>query len=81
MSGPELLDLFQWPALVATLVAAWLVGFPSKARRNAGFWWFVASNILWVIWAWHVQAHALIFLQVGLFILNLRGARKSEPGA
>jgi hypothetical protein len=81
MPGPELLDLLQWPALVITLVAAWLVGFQSKAKRNSGFWWFVASNILWTIWAWHVAAYALIVLQVGLFILNLRGARKSETGA
>ena len=81
VAGPAVLDLLQWPAMFTTLVAAWLVGFQSKARRNTGFWWFLASNVLWAVWAWHVQAFALIVLQVGLFVLNVRGARKSEAGA
>jgi len=75
----EILSSLQWPAMIATLIAAWLVGSTSKSRRNAGFWWFGASNILWVAWGWHAHAYALIVLQVGLFALNLRGARKNEP--
>ena len=78
MSDP--IDLLQWPAMVATVVAAWLVASQSRRRRNWGFWWFLASNILWVVWAWHVQAWALIVLQVCLAALNLRGAKKTEPG-
>lgn len=76
----EALDWLQWPAMAATLVAAWLVGSRSKARRNVGFWCFIASNLLWAVWGWHDSAYALIALQFGLFFLNLRGARKTDPG-
>ena len=65
--------------MIATLVAAWLVGSTSKGRRNTGFWWFIASNLLWVAWGWYAHAYALIILQVGLFVFNVRGAKKSEP--
>lgn len=75
-----LLDALQWPAMVATLVAAWLVASQSKPKRNWGFWCFTMSNVLWIAWGWHDNAYALIALQVGLFALNLRGARKTEPG-
>ena len=64
--------------MAVTLIAAWLVASRAQARRAHGFWWFIASNILWVIWAWHVQAWALIALQVGLFAMNVRGAIKNE---
>ncbi len=64
--------------MAVTLVAAWLVASRSKARRAAGFWWFIASNVLWIAWGWHVQAWALIALQLGLFAMNLRGAVKNE---
>jgi len=74
-----LLDAMQWPAMIATLAAAWLVGSQSKNKRNWGFWCFIVSNVLWAIWGWHDQAYALIALQVGLFALNLRGAKKTEP--
>jgi hypothetical protein len=73
-----LLDALQWPAMVVTLVAAWLVGSQRKPRREAGFWLFILSNILWIAWAWHTRAWALIALQVGLFALNVRGAKKNE---
>ncbi len=75
----QALDGLQWPAMAATLVAAWLVGSQSKVRRNAGFWWFIASNVLWIVWGWHDRAYALIALQIGLFGLNVRGARKNDP--
>jgi hypothetical protein len=73
-----LLDAIQWPAMAVTLVAAWLVASRHKERREAGFWWFIASNVLWIVWAWHTKAWALIALQVGLFALNVRGAKKNE---
>jgi hypothetical protein len=72
------LDALQWPAMAVTLVAAWLVASRHKARRGAGFWWFIGSNVLWIVWAWHAHAWALIALQVGLFALNVRGALKNE---
>lgn len=73
-----LLDAVQWPAMAVTLVAAWLVASRSKGRREAGFWIFIASNVLWIVWAWHTRAWALIGLQVGLFIMNVRGAVKND---
>jgi hypothetical protein len=72
------LDAIQWPAMAVTLFAAWLVASRKKERRAHGFWWFIASNVLWIVWAWHVHAWALIALQVGLFAMNVRGAVKNE---
>ncbi len=71
----------QWPAMVATLGAAFLVGTRSARLRLWGFWIFVASNVLWVVWALPEAAWALIVLQVGLFVLNVRGAKQNEPEA
>ncbi|HWI83910.1 hypothetical protein [Ramlibacter sp.] len=72
------LDLLQWPAMLATVLAAWLVGSNAKARRNSGFWVFLASNVLWGLWGWHDGAHALIALQLALAALNIRGVSKTE---
>lgn len=72
------LGFIQWPAMVASIVAAWLVGSQMKRRRQAGFWWFMASNVLWITWGWHTQAWALITLQVALAFLNVRGAMKNN---
>ena len=78
MTTDALLDAVQWPAMAVTLFAAWLVASRAKSRRAAGFWWFILSNVLWVVWAWHVHAWALIAMQVGLFAMNVRGAVKNE---
>ncbi|HSQ03833.1 MAG TPA: hypothetical protein VLN59_07355, partial [Burkholderiales bacterium] len=67
------LDLVQWPAMVVTLVAAWLVASRSRRKRTAGFWVFLLSNILWITWAWHDGAYALIALQCFLAATNVRG--------
>lgn len=67
--------------MAVTLLAAWLVGSQTQRQRNWGFWFFIASNVLWTVWALHAKAWALIMLQFGLFALNLRGARKNEPPA
>ena len=73
------LSLLQWPAMVVTVVAAWLVASQSKKKRTIGFWAFIASNVLWIIWGWHDHAYALIALQVCLAALNIRGAVKNDP--
>ena len=75
----ELLNLLQWPGMIASVTAAWLVGSQSKRRRQHGFWWFLASNVLWVAWGWHAHAWALIVLQVALATLNIRGLKKNDP--
>lgn len=74
----DLLNLVQWPAMLVTLVASWLVASGSPQRRSAGFWLFLLSNALWVVWGWHTGALALIALQVGLAALNIRGAVKTD---
>jgi len=74
-----MIDILQWPAMLLTVVAAWLVASTSKGRRRVGFWIFLASNVLWTIWGWNSQAWALVVLQVSLALLNVRGAEKNEP--
>lgn len=75
----DFLDHLQWPAMVASVLAGWLVASQSKVRRQHGFWWFLGSNVLWVAWGWHDGAWALIVLQFALATLNIRGLRKNEP--
>lgn len=72
------LDHLQWPAMVATLLSAWLVAAQSKTWRRSGFWLFLVSNVLWIAWAWQAKAYALIVLQFGLAFLNMRGVAKNE---
>ena len=78
MNADAWLDAVQWPAMAVTLLAAWLVASRDKHRREIGFWIFIASNVMWIVWAWHTKAWALIALQVGLFALNVRGAVKND---
>ena len=73
----EMLNLIQWPAMATTLLSAWLVASESKHKRGLGFWIFILSNILWVMWGWHDGAMALIAMQIGLLLLNIRGAFKN----
>jgi hypothetical protein len=77
----EHLDLLQWPAMIVTVAAAWLVASQVKRRREVGFWIFLLSNVLWIVWGWHDRAYALIALQLALAALNIRGAYKNEPNA
>jgi len=72
-------DALQWPAMAVTLVAAWLVASKSRTRRRTGFWVFLASNALWIAWAIHSKAWALLVLQVGLAAMNVRGEKRNEP--
>ena len=74
----DFLNLIQWPAFAASVAAAYLVASDSKDRRNAGFWVFLLSNVLWGVWGAHTGAWALIALQVCLAALNVRGLSKTE---
>ncbi len=67
--------------MAVTIAAAWLVASESATRRNVGFWVFLASNVLWVVWGFIASAHALIVLQIALAAMNIRGALKSEKAA
>jgi hypothetical protein len=71
------LDAIQWPAMVVTAVAAWFVASQRKFKRNWGFWLFLLSNVLWIAWGLYDRAYALIFLQLCLALLNIRGAAKN----
>jgi hypothetical protein len=71
-------DFIQWPAMAVTVLAAWLVGSQRKFKRNWGFWLFLLSNVLWVVWGLHDGAYALIFLQACLAALNIRGTVKNS---
>lgn len=73
------MDLLQWPAMVVTIAAAWLVASRSTRRRSIGFWLFLLSNAMWIAWGWHSRAYALVVLQVGLAIMNIRGVNKNDP--
>ena len=75
----EYINYLQWPAMVATITAAWLIGSQSKRKRKFGFRFFLLSNALWITWAFHDNAYALIILQFALAALNIRGVRKNEP--
>jgi hypothetical protein len=72
------LDLLQWPAMVVTVVAAYLVASRMAYKRAIGFWCFLASNVLWVAWGVHDHAWALVGLQFFLAALNIRGVYKNE---
>ena len=73
-----LLDLAQWPAMLVTLIAAWFVASTQRRRRRIGFWLYLASNVLWVVWGLHTHAYALILLQLCLAAMNIRGERKTQ---
>lgn len=74
----ELIDLVQWPAMAVSLVAAWYVASNRQGQRNWGFWLFLLSNLLWIVWGVHSGAPALIALQVCLAALNIRGTMKAK---
>jgi hypothetical protein len=71
------MDLLQWPAMVASVMAAWLVASSREHRRKWGFWCFLFSNVLWLVWGWHDGAWALVVLQVALAAMNVRGVAKN----
>jgi len=74
----DTLGLIQWPAMLVTVLASWYIASTNKNRRKAGFWLFLLSNLLWLVWGWHVQAFALITLQLCLAVMNIRGAKKAD---
>jgi len=67
----------QWIAMGVTVGASWLVAASSENRRNAGFWVFLVSNALWIVWGWHDAAYALVTLQLALAAMNIRGVMKT----
>jgi len=76
-----LIDLLQWPAMAVTLCAAFLVGARHARRRTFGFYTFILSNLLWIVWGLHDEAWALIALQVGLCAMNVRAIVRNHKDA
>ena len=64
--------------MAITVVAAWMIGSQRKFKRNWGFWLFLLSNVLWIVWGVADGAYALIALQFALAALNIRGAVKNQ---
>ena len=77
----DLIEILQWPAMAVSVVAAWEVASARKRKRNWGFWLFLLSNALWIVWGLHSHAPAVVALQVCLAALNIRGAMKTKPKA
>jgi hypothetical protein len=76
-----LIDFLQWPAMLVTLGAAFLVGARHARRRTFGFYTFIVSNLLWIVWGVHDEAWALITLQAGLCAMNVRGIVRNHREA
>jgi hypothetical protein len=76
-----LIDLLQWPAMAVTLCAAFLVGARHARRRVFGFYTFILSNLLWIVWGVHDEAWALITLQLGLLAMNVRAIFRNHKEA
>jgi hypothetical protein len=64
--------------MLVTVVAAWFVASSSKQRRQTGFWLFLLSNVLWMVWGVHARAYALIVLQLCLVVMNIRGEQRNS---
>lgn len=75
----DYLNLVQWPVMVVTVAAAWLTASQQKRKRAWGFWSFLLSNVLWVVWGVHDTAYALVAMQIALAVMNIRGAYKNNP--
>lgn len=75
------LDLLQWPALIVTVIASWMVSVTQRDERKTGFYLFLLSNILWAAWGIFVDAYALILLQVCLAVANIHGVIKNRRSA
>jgi hypothetical protein len=71
-------DALQWPAMAVTVLASWFVASKRESLRAYGFWVFLFSNLLWIVWGWSSQAWAIVVLQVCLIVMNVRGAMKND---
>ena len=51
---------------------------PASFALKFGFLAVLYLFLLWVAWGWYAHAYALIVLQFGLAVLNIRGVAKNE---
>lgn len=81
MAREGVMNEIQWPAMILTVLAAWLVTYQTKRERQLGFWCFLGSNALWTVWGIAVGASAIVVLQMALGMINLWGAYKTSRPA
>ncbi len=74
----DMLNLLEWPAMAISLVAAYLLGSINPTKRIVAFVMLIIGNLMWIGWGWGNEAKALIALNVGLMVLNVRGVFKNE---
>ena len=72
------LDTLQWPALLVTIAAAWMVSTDARRKRLQGFYLFLVSNVLWIAWGLHDHAYAVVGLQLFLGVTNVHGIVKNS---
>lgn len=77
----EFFALLEWPAMAISLAAAYLLASQKPEKRIIAFWLLISGNAMWIAWGWGEDAWALIALNVGLMVLNVRGIFKNEHGA
>lgn len=70
-----MIDLLQWPAVVLSIIGAWLVGGSRPQQRLAGFLLFLASNVLWAAWGLGIAAWGVVITQAFFTWTSLRGIR------
>ena len=64
--------------MAVSLVAAYWMGSKKADKRIVAFLMLSAGNLMWIAWGWGEDAFALIALNVGLLLLNVRGILKNE---
>ncbi|MGZ8287571.1 MAG: hypothetical protein ACXW2U_14300 [Telluria sp.] len=74
----DLLALLEWPAMAISLAAAYLLASQRPEKRVVAFWLLIVGNVMWIAWGWGEDAWALIALNAGLMVLNVRGIFKNE---
>ncbi|MFK3795576.1 MULTISPECIES: hypothetical protein [unclassified Pseudomonas] len=72
------MDWVQWPAMLAIVLASWLVGSKRAERRTTAFAIFIIGNLLWVAWGFYIEAYALALLDITLCGMNVRGFLKNR---
>ena len=71
----DFVNLRQWPAMAVTITATRLVALTTPRRTTLASGCF-SDNGLQVAWGLHVDASALIAMQVSLATMNILGRNK-----
>lgn len=74
----DYMEILQWPAMILTLLGAWMISTDKRSIRHKGFWVFLLSNVLWILWGMHVKAYGVVLMQIGLAIVNYHGLTRTD---